>query len=126
MDNDYMLLTAIGITLLVVTVWFGAKSPRVMVSIVLLATQGALLFFGLDVPGRQLMKKVIDSGGPVVDVSEALMALKSAQMPHRIAILLCSLGLFLQVVFCAIQARRGSRGGSDISLSTTGDDSHPG
>jgi hypothetical protein len=80
--------------LIPLVVWRRLKWLRMVLALGLLAMQ-VLLLVHMSTLGRHVMAGVIQAGGPVREVSNALMALRDAQWPAALALMISGAGLFL-------------------------------
>ena len=78
-----------------VVVWIDRRWAVLVLAIFFFVLQIFLLMVYMDSVGRMVVQSVIESGGPVKEVADALTSLKAAQWSARMALLLSAAGLFL-------------------------------
>jgi hypothetical protein len=78
--------------------WRGTSAYRTAVAALLVVAQ-VFFLLKIDLLGRPVMAEVIQSGGPVRAVSEALQRYKELARPHALALIIASVGLFVLAAF---------------------------
>jgi len=90
------------LVLAILAAWRGTPAHRMFLAVLLVLAQVYFLL-NIDVLGRPVMAEVIQSGGPVQAVSEALQRYKELARPHAFALIIAGVGL---VVLTVGQRRR--------------------
>lgn len=80
----------------VLVAWRGSWIFKMISAAVLFASQ-VVFVLQISAMGRPVMEEVIRSGGPVREVSEALMKYRDLAIPSAMAIVLAGCGLFVLV-----------------------------
>jgi hypothetical protein len=78
--------------------WKNKRGLAVSLAVCLFVLQLVLIMFGFDSVKRTVMKEVIQSGGAVNEVSQALIDLKEAEWSMRFVVVLSGVGLLLLAV----------------------------
>ena len=119
MQLRMLILFALLVGAVVLTILNRGGWARTLVATALFVFQVELLLVALDAAGRAVVDGVIQRGGAVKYVSEALAALKTLQWPLRIELLISTLGLYVLALACRRSRRDTPNAGPDAGGAST-------